>query len=443
MSHATVAAKLAAPASRSNTTHSRRLPIGEPADYFEQEADRIADQVMATGTKRDWSLSHIASATPTQRKCACKGASSQCDECKAREEESTGKKQAMQRKASASLAAEVAPPIVHEVLQSNGQPLDKSARDFFESRFGYDFAHVRVHTDEKAGESARAVQALAYTVGGDMVFAPGQYAPGTAKGKALLAHELTHTLQQQPAANASRLVEARSASERSEEWEANAAIPRARMPVRVSRAPEARLAKEDDTGPRFLVPLQGQAEPEFDEKPDCLKQFTSMTMGSLFKRIDARRVAFEAPFAIAAEFTRPCKCSELEYRQYIRGHIIQDPDGKKVDRGDLMSGLPLGRLWETFQEDGNTALTPVHYGHRDEAASSNPKAMSQYTDADGTVNQKNGCHFESSDTPFAFFYAAPGETWDIQLDSYGDIQRNGKPIQRRHWTPIKGRFVAP
>jgi Domain of unknown function (DUF4157) len=93
-----------------------------------------------------------------------------------------------------------APPIVHAVLRSVGQPLDAAARSFFEPRFGADFSAVRVHTDAKAAESARRVNALAYTVGRDVVFGAGQYAPNAGEGRRLLAHELTHTLQQTQAA---------------------------------------------------------------------------------------------------------------------------------------------------------------------------------------------------------------------------------------------------
>src|SRR6185369_18043496 len=67
---------------------------------------------------------------------------------------------------------------------------------FFEPRFVHDFSRVRVHTDARAAESARAVNALAYTVGRDVVFGDGQYAPGTSGGRHTLAHELTHVLQQ-------------------------------------------------------------------------------------------------------------------------------------------------------------------------------------------------------------------------------------------------------
>jgi hypothetical protein len=89
------------------------------------------------------------------------------------------------------------PSIVHEVLRSPGQPLDAAARAFFEPRFGHDFSQVRVHADGRAAESARAVNAFAYTVGRDVVFGAGQYGPHTHHGKRLLAHELTHVVQQQ------------------------------------------------------------------------------------------------------------------------------------------------------------------------------------------------------------------------------------------------------
>src|SRR5262249_34377274 len=85
---------------------------------------------------------------------------------------------------------------VHAVLRTPGQALAAGARAFFEAHLGQDLSHVRVHTDSRAAQSARVVQALAYTVGPSIVFAAGQYAPDTAAGKHLLAHELTHVLQQ-------------------------------------------------------------------------------------------------------------------------------------------------------------------------------------------------------------------------------------------------------
>jgi hypothetical protein len=102
----------------------------------------------------------------------------------------------VRRSATDQYAAQPAPTVVRDVLRSPGQALDVHARAFFEPRFGYDFSQVRVHSDPSAAESARAVNAHAYTVGRDIVFDAGQYAPHSAVGRNLLAHELTHVVQQ-------------------------------------------------------------------------------------------------------------------------------------------------------------------------------------------------------------------------------------------------------
>jgi hypothetical protein len=88
------------------------------------------------------------------------------------------------------------PPVVAEVLNSRGQPLDSATSAFMESRLGHDFSRVRVHTDSNAARSAGAIDARAYTVGRHIVFGAGQYLPGTQMGRRLLAHELTHVVQQ-------------------------------------------------------------------------------------------------------------------------------------------------------------------------------------------------------------------------------------------------------
>ncbi len=91
---------------------------------------------------------------------------------------------------------QAAPSIVHDVLASAGSPLDGDVRSFMEGRFSHRFDEVRVHTDSRAAESAASVRAHAYTVGHDIVFGRGEYAPGTPAGRELIAHELVHTVQQ-------------------------------------------------------------------------------------------------------------------------------------------------------------------------------------------------------------------------------------------------------
>lgn len=107
------------------------------------------------------------------------------------------------RRGGGRVAGDAAPPIVHEVLSSPGRPLEPSVREPMESRFGHDFSRVRIHTGSQADRSARAVGALAYTVGSDLVFADGGYAPGAPEGRELLAHELTHAVQQRDTAASS------------------------------------------------------------------------------------------------------------------------------------------------------------------------------------------------------------------------------------------------
>ena len=91
------------------------------------------------------------------------------------------------------------PTIVGEVLRSPGQALSPESRRVMEPRFGRDFSRVRVHTDARAATSAQALNALAYTVGRNVVFGAGQCSPGTSQGDRLVAHELTHVVQQEGA----------------------------------------------------------------------------------------------------------------------------------------------------------------------------------------------------------------------------------------------------
>jgi outer membrane protein OmpA-like peptidoglycan-associated protein len=155
-----------------------KLEIGAFNDPLETEADRTADQVMRMSAPPPAAANGLAA---LRRKCA------ECEE----EDQKLQKKSAGPAEAGAE-----APESVRHALGSAGQPLESSARAFMEPRFGRDLSHVRVHTGSQVEESARDVHARAYTVGHDMVFAPGQYNPSSSEGRHLLAHELSHTIQQ-------------------------------------------------------------------------------------------------------------------------------------------------------------------------------------------------------------------------------------------------------
>lgn len=221
-------------------------------------------------------------------------------------------------------------------------------------------------------------------------------------------------------------------------------------PLRPPPQPHARAARHGagrsgaEDVPRLAGPkLDAAAEPEFDEKPPCLKRFTAMTFQPVFARVNPRVVGFEAPFAVMAEFTGPCKCGDLEYRQFIRGRITRDPGGPdEADYGHLLDKLPEWRLNQSFQEGGDTSDPVVNYGHRGNPGVDRPKLKDQYTNARGDIDQTRGCRCEMSDTPWATMNSAAGVAWDIRLDFYGEIRNRGRAIQRRCWTPINGRFTA-
>ena len=106
---------------------------------------------------------------------------------------------AMQQTVTESTQANVAQPIVHDLLRSPGQALDPKTRALLEPRFGHDFGRVQVHADVKAVESAQLLNARAYTVGPHVSFGGGEYQPSSEKGLQLLAHELAHVVQQREA----------------------------------------------------------------------------------------------------------------------------------------------------------------------------------------------------------------------------------------------------
>jgi len=135
----------------------------------------------------------LASTGLLQRKCACgsgaSGAGGECAECQK-------KRLDLRKREDSSGDITGIQPINHEALKSPGHPLDQTVRFFMEDHFGHDFSQVRVHTDARSGESARELGALAYTVGSDLVFADRQYSPSSVEGRKLIAHELTHVVQQ-------------------------------------------------------------------------------------------------------------------------------------------------------------------------------------------------------------------------------------------------------
>lgn len=158
-----------------------KLRISQQGDQYEQEAKRVANAV-----------THNSDIQIQQQCATCKN-----DVHRQPEEE----EELLQTKATGSTAY-AGSDIQDQLLQSkgNGRSLPQSSRAGMESRFGTDFGDVRIHTDNQAAEMARTVNAQAFTTGRDVYFGPGKYNPGTTSGDKLLAHELTHVVQQRSSA---------------------------------------------------------------------------------------------------------------------------------------------------------------------------------------------------------------------------------------------------
>lgn len=198
-----------------------KFTVGQPNDKYEQEADRVADQVMRMpAPKMQREINELdedeleqgkiqtkplgSTITPViQRLCAgCEEELQRQPENEVEEEE----EESLQAKEIPGQTPEVSNELEGTInsLRGGGQPLSNSAREYMEPRFGHDFSQVRVHTDSKANSVARSINARAFTLGQDIVFSSGQYVPGSSKGQHLLAHELTHVIQQKNTSGLSR-----------------------------------------------------------------------------------------------------------------------------------------------------------------------------------------------------------------------------------------------
>jgi uncharacterized protein DUF4157/protein-glutamine gamma-glutamyltransferase-like protein len=214
-----------------------KLAVSTPGDIYEEEADRVSEQVMQmhdpeAGRKPTWTESACSScgdevaeiaqvetkplggslARWIQRQIGnaeiedelvktlvAAGATveRQVDEPEAGQKDEE-EERLMRARAAGGPTHQAATDLTATIhsLEGGGQPLPSSVRNFMDPRFGHDFSHVRVHTDANADEAAQAVNARAFTIGRNVAFAVGQYAPETSTGQRLLAHELTHVVQQ-------------------------------------------------------------------------------------------------------------------------------------------------------------------------------------------------------------------------------------------------------
>jgi hypothetical protein len=370
-------------------------------------------EVMNTGWQTQVKAMPTSSFAPVQsgllqRACACGQhtvAGGECESCRKKRE---GK---LQRTAISAPPVGDVPPIIHDVLRSSGQPLDAGTRAFMEPRFAHDFSGVRVHTDAKAAESAWAVNALAYTVGREVVFGAGQYAPATTAGRRLMAHELTHVMQQAPGMQwlpaSLEIAAPGSIAEQEADQSASAVVAGQSVNPTVGEAPK--IARQTPpSAPRTPAPT-----PPAQRRRACVSN----------ERIPDNQMGFQALqgnvydyFEMNIDWNNRgpgCDCRCGEYRQYVKGHIRIN--GQKQAKR-LWGGANLEE--NVYHED---AEDNVPYGHRSESQTRIDKFNPE---------RATGCSYQGKDQPGL---AAPsgtaldmllnfkGQTYDVCTNTFGAI----------------------
>lgn len=177
-----------------------KLSVNNPGDEYEQEADAVADKVMrANGNAVEQTKINPVSIIQRGIEPTLNKEETEETEVTEEEEETEDITEENEKPRKRKEVRSVKPTVsaaVNQTLQSAGEPMDKNTRSFMEKRFGYDFSKVRIHNDSLANESAKDIHAMAYTHQHHIAFGAGKYQPQTEPGKRLLAHELTHVIQQ-------------------------------------------------------------------------------------------------------------------------------------------------------------------------------------------------------------------------------------------------------
>jgi hypothetical protein len=242
-----------------------KLTVGAPDDEYEQEADAVADRVMRMPAA-DSAIDEETQAPAVQRVCdACEDElQRQAEEDEEEEEE---EEEPVQAKSQAGKDAHTGGD-AHTAVSNvrGGEPLSDGMRAYFEPRMGYDFADVRVHTGTQANEVSRSINAKAFTHGRDIAFADGHFQPEAENGRHLLAHELTHVVQQRRGIH--RVVQ-RDMDTRIHQVYPNASRYDQRIffDYNSSRIPSTEIAKLNSLGTRYAgkeVKLFGRASEEGD-----------------------------------------------------------------------------------------------------------------------------------------------------------------------------------
>jgi len=326
-----VSSSLSGECEECNKKHlQKKFNIGASNDPLEKEADRVADQVLAAPAH-----STVSSATPSIQRL-------------------TGQ-------VTGNL--DTAPPSVDHVLSGSGRPLDSALQQNMEQRFGHDFSQVRVHTGAAAEQSARDVNAHAYTVGQNIVFAADRFVPGSHDGQRLLAHELTHVVQQSGADNTNTI-------------KCNSNLGLSRV-----SAPCTRTGESGKDSPELTRVISGNANdaiPTRGELPGspsaCVVQsampygrsgIIRTPGGSVFENFEVQVEWSSAKFRGEASY---CAAECGEYHQFVKGYAKSSSNKDGSDLQDVSAKVFGGKKLDekVFQEDGLDRNPKARYGHRNE-----------------------------------------------------------------------------
>lgn len=450
-----------------------KLRMNEPGDAYEQEADRIADRVMVTPASHA-----VSSALPHIQRLPGRQTRQTTD---------------------------AAPASVVQPHTGPGRPLEPVLRQEMEQRFGHDFSQVRVHTDSAAERSAKDVNANAYTVGHDIVFGAGGFAFGTQEGRRLIAHELTHVVQQSgsvgmssgrrngqrsPASmsyhtrglktNSGTLLQRDLALEPTtpHPQEVNLTAEQIRDAINFNRrrydaentrliqdvvgAPQSGIFDEetirliaryqDDFG---LTPVDGKVGPDtFDQltaelQAENVDDQTCLTMFNVSDPTIPLDIRVAGPgladifsrFNIRARFSPHCNCNEFDYRQFICGTVDRTQGGVVANINNLFT-IPGGGLPQCPGWVEDGNTTQPQNG-RYGHRNHPARVNNRYLDDAGTVDMANGCRFEAFDVPGMFGVPAnPGDRYDFAIRFFGDVRRNGRRMQRKFWA-VRDNLTIP
>ena len=240
-----------------------------------------------------------AATAQVQTKCGCSTLAGECNECRE------------SRK----------PERVDEVINSSGEPLDRSTRSFMEPRFGHDFSNVRVHTDARAAESAANLNAQAYTIGNHVVFGNGNYLPGTSTGQQLLAHELTHVVQQ----SSSSVASANSAT-----------VQRQPLPKAPAKAPPKQSKKEEKPPPAKTYPVGNCPFPsDFNDENEAGFQMMCINSAAFEKNVSCDLTDKHYAMINKAKEVARKKVEKAESRMHwFGGPEYAERLGRKIFKGE-------------------------------------------------------------------------------------------------------------